>query len=171
MAVTAIWSGGQSGADQGGLEAGEALGLETGGWMPKGFLTEDGLRPDLAVRFGMQEHASASYRKRTLQNVLDCDGTVILGDASTGGTRLTLAYCREHGRPHLLLNPLERAEGSLDRDPAPAEIETVAAWLREREIGRLNVAGNRESGAPGLQRYARELIVRAVALANRTAGR
>lgn len=31
-----IRSGGQTGADQGGLVAGHALGLRTGGWMPLG---------------------------------------------------------------------------------------------------------------------------------------
>ena len=35
-----IISGGQTGADMGGLLAAKDLGIRTGGWMPKGWLTE-----------------------------------------------------------------------------------------------------------------------------------
>jgi hypothetical protein len=37
--VTKVISGGQSGADLGGLRAAKVLGIQTGGSMPKGFLT------------------------------------------------------------------------------------------------------------------------------------
>lgn len=45
MPLRWIISGGQTGADQGGLDAGKALGLKTGGLMPKGWRTEAGPRP------------------------------------------------------------------------------------------------------------------------------
>jgi Circularly permutated YpsA SLOG family len=41
MIITVV-SGGQTGADQAGWRATEACGIPTGGWMPKGFLTEEG---------------------------------------------------------------------------------------------------------------------------------
>ena len=47
-----IISGGQSGADQAGWRAARRLGLPTGGWMPRGFLTEDGPRPEFAREHG-----------------------------------------------------------------------------------------------------------------------
>jgi hypothetical protein len=47
--LTKIISGGQTGSDQGGLEAGQKLGLETGGWIPKGWLTEIGANPELKI--------------------------------------------------------------------------------------------------------------------------
>ena len=74
-----IISGGQTGADQGGLEAAEKLSLSTGGKMPRGFKTEDGPDPKLASRFGLGELASAEYPPRTRYNVVDSDGTVIFG--------------------------------------------------------------------------------------------
>jgi Circularly permutated YpsA SLOG family len=40
-----IISGGQTGADQAGWRAAKACGLETGGWMPKGWKTELGCSP------------------------------------------------------------------------------------------------------------------------------
>lgn len=59
--VTKITSGGQTGADQGGLRAGKALGLHTGSWMPRGFITLDGPCPDLATEFAIQTHRSTKY--------------------------------------------------------------------------------------------------------------
>ena len=40
-----VCSGGQTGADLGGLIAAKQAGLETFGWMPPGFLTEFGPKP------------------------------------------------------------------------------------------------------------------------------
>jgi hypothetical protein len=37
-----VISGGQTGADQGGLRATRACGIPTGGWAPRGWLTEAG---------------------------------------------------------------------------------------------------------------------------------
>ncbi|MFZ8324119.1 YpsA SLOG family protein, partial [Staphylococcus aureus] len=42
MKLKKVISGGQTGADQAGLRAGKAAGLETGGMVPKGCLTDDG---------------------------------------------------------------------------------------------------------------------------------
>ena len=50
-----IISGGQTGADRGGLEAAEALGIETGGTVPLGFWTTDGKCPELVTRFKLKE--------------------------------------------------------------------------------------------------------------------
>ena len=48
MTLTTIISGGQTGADQAGLLAAQALGLQTGGWAPHGWRTDAGPAPWLA---------------------------------------------------------------------------------------------------------------------------
>ena len=53
--VRKIISGGQTGADQAGLAVAKRLGIPTGGFVPKGFLTEAGPRPDLAAEYGLEE--------------------------------------------------------------------------------------------------------------------
>lgn len=50
-----VISGGQSGVDQAALRAARAAGIPTGGSMPRGFLTEDGPRPDFAELYGLVE--------------------------------------------------------------------------------------------------------------------
>ena len=99
-----VISGGQTGVDQIALEVAQELGLETGGWMPKGFMTESGVRPDMAVRFGMLESDSANYPKRTELNVADASVTILLNKDMGPGSRLTQRLCRKHAKP-CLRNP------------------------------------------------------------------
>ena len=69
-----IISGGQTGADRGGLDAAMDLGIEHGGWCPKGRRAEDGRIPD---RYTLEETTSTDYTVRTEKNVEWADGTVV----------------------------------------------------------------------------------------------
>ena len=79
--IERIISGGQTGADQTGLAVAKRLGISTGGYMPKGWLTEDGPRPDLAATYGLEEATTSTYPERTERNgcspqtVLLCSAT------------------------------------------------------------------------------------------------
>lgn len=56
-----IITGGQTGADQAAWRAAKACGLPTGGYMPKGYLTEDGPRPEFATEFGAVAMTTSHY--------------------------------------------------------------------------------------------------------------
>jgi hypothetical protein len=152
MAVLKIISGGQTGADRGGLEAAIALSIPHGGWCPKGRLAEDGTVPG---KYALSETCSADYAVRTERNVADSDGTVLFtrGEPS-GGSALTASLARRAGRP-LLHVDLKGVAG-------PAAAERVRAWLAGREIRILNVAGSRESEAPGIAAEVREILENAL---------
>lgn len=142
-----IVSGGQTGADQGGLFAAEDLGIPTGGWAPKGYRTERGPMPELLRdRFKLQEAPTADYAVRTRRNVVDADGTIIFGDVRSAGSWLTQTEVRMAKRP-LLINP-----------PSGAAIR---AWMMAHGAFSVNVAGNRESKNPGLQERVRKMLVEA----------
>jgi hypothetical protein len=137
-----IISGGQTGTDVAALHAARAAGIPTGGYAPRGFLTEAGPDPGLAD-FGLVEAPVAGYPARTRLNVAAADAALWFGDPASPGGRLTLSSCRAKGLPFLVV-----------RDwMTPRE---VADWLREyvfpgREGGvTLLVAGNRESSFPGI---------------------
>ena len=89
-----IVSGGQTGVDRGALQTAMDLGLEWGGWAPKGWRAENGTIPPL-YRANMREHASANYLGRTRRNVVDSHATLILADAYPigGGTLRTRDFC------------------------------------------------------------------------------
>ena len=140
-----IVSGGQPGVDRAGLDTAIALGLDHGGWCPRGRLAEDGT---IAALYQLRETDSPLYAARTEQNVIDSDATLILYlEPLRGGTELTRRLARQHGRPCLLVD-LER--------PPPAE--TVRQWIRGAGVGTLNIAGPRESQHAGIYRLARAYL-------------
>jgi len=77
LAVLRIISGGQTGADQGGLIAARELGIPSGGTAPKDWLTESGSNEQLLRSFGLVECAEPGYDARTRKNVVDSDGTLL----------------------------------------------------------------------------------------------
>src|SRR5262245_35594312 len=99
MRSTKIISGGQTGADQGALLAARDLGLPTGGTAPQGWMTETGPQELLLKSFGLIECERRGYPARTRKNVLDADGTLIVGPYRTGGSALTVAIARELMKP------------------------------------------------------------------------
>ncbi|MGA6926409.1 MAG: putative molybdenum carrier protein, partial [Desulfosarcina sp.] len=79
-----IISGGQTGVDRAALDVALRLGIDHGGWLPKGRLAEDGVLPP---HYMLEEMPTASLEARTEKNVQDSDGTLIISRGSpTGGT-------------------------------------------------------------------------------------
>lgn len=137
--VRRIISGGQTGADRGGLDAALQLGIPHGGWCPRGRKAEDGTVP---LQYQLGETVSFDYAARTGRNVAEADGTVIFTHGRLiGGSKLTAAIAMELRRPllHLDLNG--------DRGAATTQF---TRWLTQYHINVLNIAGSRESEAPGI---------------------
>lgn len=148
MPVILIISGGQTGADWGGLLAAADVGIATGGLAPKSYLTELGANPEL-VKFGLLESDSDDYEIRTIHNVLTADATVIFADyTNSDGTKLTIDSCIKYQKPYLI-NP-----------------DSIALhdWILEQQVKVLNVAGNRESIAQGLGDRTRQVVRDALSL-------
>lgn len=141
LMVAKIVSGGQTGADRGGLEAAMSVGLPCGGWCPKGRLAEDG---EIPARYPLDEMDSKAYIRRTEQNVVDSDATLVFTyGPPTGGSARTVEFAEKHGRPCL------HVDLRLDDSAAAAQ---VSKWLRS--LGRnglvINVAGSRGSKNPDI---------------------
>lgn len=148
--VELIISGGQSGADQGGLLAARDLGIPTGGRAPRGWITEDGPQPELLQGFGLTEHSLPGYDTRTLANVCMSDATIIFGTLKGLGSRLTFRLCNEYKVPVLLISG---PGAMLDED-----LQHAVEWLRAYRPQVLNIAGNRESKNPGMRNAVRKFL-------------
>ena len=97
-----IISGGQTGVDRAALDAALKHGIDCGGWCPAGRLDELGKIPE---RYPLKELERGSFAERTLQNVKDSDGTVIIYcDELRGGTAQTVDFCCAEKRPHELVD-------------------------------------------------------------------
>ena len=145
-----IISGGQTGVDRAALDAALECGFPAGGWCPKGRKAEDGKIPAF---YPLKELSSGDYRKRTLQNVIDSDGTLIIYFGQlTGGTELTRCYCSREKKPCLLID----AE-ALDLSRA---MRKSLNFLKSESINILNVAGPRASSSAFAYPYTKELLSR-----------
>ncbi len=139
-----IISGGQTGADQGGLHGAVQIGIATGGTAPRGFKTE--LGPALWLKdYGLVEHSSEEYPPRTRANIKQSDGTVIFGTIERGSL-LTYNECVRQGKPVL---------------KAPLSVQQLRAFVDQNQIKVLNVAGNRESKNPGIHHQVMAFIAEA----------
>jgi Circularly permutated YpsA SLOG family len=139
-----IISGGQTGVDRAALDVALDHGIESGGWCPAGRLDEFGRIPD---HYPVQELAGGGFTERTLQNVKDSDGTVIIYAAELrGGTDQTVRFCVELERPHQLINALTVATQDASK--------LIADFVGKNKISTLNVAGPRQSEWPEGYDYA-----------------
>lgn len=155
--ILRVISGGQTGVDQAALRAAAACGLATGGYAPKGWLTEDGPDRRLLAGFGLTEHPSPDYPTRTAANVSVATGCLWFGAPDTPGGKLTRRLCAAGQVPILLLTPAY-------------PVGPAAEWVARRGGAvTLMAAGNRESKAPGIgaaaEDYFRRLFARRLEMA------
>jgi hypothetical protein len=144
-----IISGGQTGVDRSALDAAIARGMKTGGWCPADRSAEDGMIPP---QYPLQPAPKPGNRERTLRNVLDSDGTLILYFATlVGGTQETLRFCIELQRPYLLVDASEV--------PPAQAAERTKAFVVQQQIEVLNVAGPRASEWAQGYDFAKAVIV------------
>jgi hypothetical protein len=159
MLIKKIVSGGQTGADRGGLDAAIHLGFPHGGWCPKGRIAEDGVIPE---HYRLKETPTSDYLTRTEANVVDSDATLVFtaGPAKTGSLR-TIKFAIQHGRAWHHVDLLQTTSEMAVRD--------ILAWLDGKgvgdldrnmpSIGVLNVAGSRESTRPHMQDFVCTVMV------------
>jgi hypothetical protein len=139
-----IISGGQTGVDRAALDVALKHGIESDGWCPTGRLDEFGRIPD---HYPLKELEGGGFTERTLQNVKDSDGTVIVYPGKlSGGTEQTVGFCIEQRRPHELI---DASKVSTEK-----AAQLIADFVRENNIDILNVAGPRQSEWPEGYDYA-----------------
>jgi hypothetical protein len=91
------------------------------------------------------------YSKRTEQNILDSDATLILSHAHlTGGSALTQSLAEKHGKPciHIDLSKVDMRKASL----------IINIWIHRYKIKVLNVAGPRASKDPIIYQATLDLL-------------
>lgn len=140
MRMLKVISGGQTGADQGGLLGAVDAGFDTGGYAPKNFLTEKGPDPSLA-RFGMID-SGLDYVGRTRMNAAEADVTFWFGTGDSRGFFATRRECKNAGKSFVV-------------EPTSEHIST---YIKEHNCHIINIAGNRESLSPGTCDRVRKII-------------
>jgi hypothetical protein len=136
-----IISGGQTGADIGGLRAAKSCAIETGGCAAKGFKTENGADLSLCDVYNLVDKGY-DYVERTKENVRNSDITLIFADnINSAGTKLTIKSCNDYKKSYKVNPPAYVIEELLTKMGKIIDKDVVFV---------INVAGNRESVAPGV---------------------
>jgi hypothetical protein len=138
--IKRIVSGGQTGVDRASLDVAIKLGIDHGGWIPRGRLTESG---ELPQKYHLTETSSSQYSVRTEKNVVAAEGTLIISHGPlTGGSGYTREMAVKHGRPWLHMD--------LNQMAAFHAATAINNWILQKEIEILNVAGPRASEDPDI---------------------
>src|SRR5260370_17401843 len=97
-----VISGGRVGGERGGLDVALKHRIKCGGWWPAGRLDESGKIPD---RYPLKELKKGEPEERTLRNVQESEGTIVIYfHELSGGTAYTAGCCIEDRQPHRLID-------------------------------------------------------------------
>ena len=151
--IARIRSGGQTGVDRAALDFARKHNMEICGWCPKGGWAED--YPEapgvLTVYPELRETPEAAPWQRTLWNMRDADAILTIvpeGSGTSGGTELGVQEGIRLGKPMFTAQSVEdvprivawlrslvtdRAEGKLNDDAAPVQIELCVGGPRASE--------------------------------------
>jgi len=136
-----IVSGGQTGVDRAALDFALQNNIPCKGWCPKGRIAEDG---PIDPAYPLKETNTDDHTERTRANVRDAGGTVLIYlETIDEGSRTALQYCKSLGKPVYIIN-----------ERFPANQDEFSGWLEVNGIKSLNMAGPRESNAPGVYDFA-----------------
>ena len=130
--------------DRAALDVALKHGIRCGGWCPAGRIDEFGRIPD---RYPVQELPAGGFDERTLQNVKDSEGTIVIYPGSLrGGTQQTVRFCVELKRPHQLIDALTVSIQHASN--------LIQDFVGKNEINVVNIAGPRQSEWPRGYHYA-----------------
>lgn len=146
-----VISGMQTGADIAGVKAAKDLGIPTGGFMPKGYRTETADRPEYKSLYNAEVVSSTNYLERTQKNVFSSDGTVIFDYNLSTGSINTKRFCIAANKPYLYLTRNEINNTALTTG-------RIVDFIKSNNIQILNVAGNRESKAKGIEQRVYKIL-------------
>ncbi len=153
LSLIALISGGQNGVDAASLRAGKRLGLSTGGWAPKDWITLYGPMPALGYLYGLCEHPSNGYPARTEANVRDSDATLrIASTFFSPGEKCTIKAIIKHKKAYL---DIAVVNGSIE----PGNAKRLIDFLVSNRVKVLNCAGNAETTSPGIDGIAERFLV------------
>ena len=152
--IEKIISGGQTGADKGGLIAAAKHSVVTGGVAPKDWKTETG--KDITLKlYNLIESKSTKYRSRTLENIKISDCTLLFADKLSVGSNLTENLCLEIHKPFLKISNTYNLK---EEDYLKMTTFLISVYKSKKKPIVINIAGNRESKSLGIEKRVEEIL-------------
>lgn len=149
-----IISGGQTGVDRAALDFAIERGIPHGGWCPAGRRAEDW---PLDARYLLTETESAGYADRTLLNIRESTATLVLYDGRhlpiSPGTNKTIDLVHRESRLRRIAveyQPYTPFGCVVNLHPDACPAMALRRFASVADFAVLNIAGPRESKAPGI---------------------
>jgi len=104
--LTRTITGGDVGVDIAALRAAKAVGLETGGWMARGWRTDAGTKPEYAEQYGVQQLDTPDRDARHIRNIRESNAVLLLArSVLSSDMKSALAAIRKPGdtRPYRIV--------------------------------------------------------------------
>ena len=145
-------SGGQSGADRAGLDWAIDRGVAHGGWCPKGSKSKKGL---IDPRYALTATPGAGNVDRTEWKVRDSDVSHIFTQSEKldGGSKRTVELADKLHKPWRHFHPRVHPK-------------YLASFLAKHRAIVVNVAGKRESVAPGIGAWVCRMLDQSIEISN-----
>jgi hypothetical protein len=142
------------------LQLSKTLGITTSGFMPKGFRTPRGPRPDLAEQYGLREVASAYYPATRAILISRSDCSIHLGHPDHRQTKKRADLARMQARPFLQIGPSQ---------PVPEAAFALVEFLSARRLPltrslAIAITAERDELAPDLPAFAAQVLHPTLAL-------
>jgi hypothetical protein len=142
--IKKIISSGKNGVCQAALEVAIDLGIQHGGWIPKG--------RRLADKYQLQETKGIDYSQCTELNILESDGTLILTlGKPMKESKLAQQISMKHHRPCLHLDLYEIDE--------PRAVQIISTWIEARKINTLNITGPKADKDPQIHEATKRILI------------
>ena len=162
--IKKVVSGGQIGANSGGLRAAKFMGIKTGGTAPKNYFNENKTKISLLKnRFNLIEEKRGKNFKESLiycteKNVVDSDFSLIFGDDKSSESKLTKNLCIKHRKYYFCIDSIEKLFFCIKIFQSDICLYCLCGsdTNKQKEIknGRpvvVNIAGNRENTNTGIE--------------------
>lgn len=138
-------SGFQCGCDISAIKTAQQFGIPVSGYIPNGFLTQDGFKPEYKTLYNAIEHESPRYPPRTEENVKWGDATFrFAGDFKSSGELCTLRFLKKYNKPYFDVDLKHLDLGFLN-----ILIGEMIEFLEKHNVKILNIAGNSEKTYKG----------------------
>lgn len=165
-----IISDGQTGAGYGALEAAVALGFETGGFAPKGYMTENGPNKKLKD-YKLIEYLSTNYVNLFIKNINVSDGTLAFRIIEDNSIDKIIGYCqmkkwlpgkiktmnvgRTKHKPICVITTTSNEDNI---------IVQIQQFIKKNNISCLNVVGHQQSNIKSInfERFVRDILIKAL---------
>ena len=153
--IRKIVSSARTGVELAGLDVAVKLGLEYGGWAPRGMRNDNGLIP---AKYGLMEASAVGFQFAMQQNIIDSDGTLLV---TRGRKSDEMRYAAQAALRH----QRQLLHADLSQHSAFEAASLISSWASLHHIRIVFITGPSAAQDSAIYRQVRKILETAFYLA------